>query len=228
MSYSEFIQRKKKLNQLVNIKKEHILFLHAFTGCDTTSAFYNKGKNQFFKIFNSDNKLRAAAETFMIENISEEELNNAGFHCILTLYGAKTAKSLNELRYKRFVTLVSKDKSVQLSSLPPTEDAAKQHIKRVYLQVQQWKNNSKISPEHWGWQKENYLTPIKMTQPAAPNNILKIIFCSCKTGCGTACGCRKSGLHCSPACINCSGTDCDNAPQPEEDEVPNAPYGNEN
>ncbi|GFW52171.1 uncharacterized protein TNCV_2426181 [Trichonephila clavipes] len=32
--------------------KEHILFLHAFTGCDnTTSAFFNKGKIKFAKNF---------------------------------------------------------------------------------------------------------------------------------------------------------------------------------
>jgi hypothetical protein len=29
---------------------------------DTISAFYKKGKNQFVKIFNYDNKLRAVAE----------------------------------------------------------------------------------------------------------------------------------------------------------------------
>ena len=110
------------------------------------------------------------------------------------MYDAKSTKNLNELRYKRFITLASKDKSVQLHSLPPTEDAAKQHIKIVYLQVQQWKNNSLIPPEERGWQEENNLTPLKMTQPAAPENVLKIIFCFCKTGCGSACGCSKNGL----------------------------------
>lgn len=30
--------------------KKHIPFLHAFTGCDTTSAFYNRGKNKFVEI----------------------------------------------------------------------------------------------------------------------------------------------------------------------------------
>lgn len=198
--------------------KNHLFFIHAFTGCDTTSAFYNKGKNTFIKIFNNDNKLRAAAETFMIEEQNEDVFFNEGINCLLTMYGAKTAKNLNELRYKRFITLAAKDKSVQLSSLPPTEDAAKLHMKRVYLQVQQWKHNSLISPEEWGWQKDSYLKPIKMTQPAAPSNVLKIIFCSCKTGCGAACGCRKSGLHCSPACTVCSGGDCNNHQPLEEDE----------
>ncbi|KAF2898924.1 hypothetical protein ILUMI_07252 [Ignelater luminosus] len=118
-----------------NITKNHLFCIHSFTGCDTTSAFYNKRKNNFIRIFNNDQKLRAAAETFMVEEQSEEVHLNESINCILTIYGAKTVKNLNELRYKRFIALASKNKSVQLSSLPPTEDAAKQHIKRVYLQV---------------------------------------------------------------------------------------------
>lgn len=57
-----------------------------------------------------------------------------------------------------------------------------------------------------------------MTKPAAADNIMKIIFCSSKTGCGAACGCRKSGLHCSPACTVCSGNDCANHPPIEENQ----------
>lgn len=143
--YSQVYSTKTMLTKYINIKKEHIFFIHAFTGCDTTSAFYNKGKNSFIKILNDDQNLRDAAETFMVDEQSEEVLFKEGINCILTMYGAKTSKNLNELRYKRFIALASKNKSVQLHSLPPTEDAAKQHIKRVYLQVQQWKNNSVIN-----------------------------------------------------------------------------------
>ena len=96
------------LMKYVTIKKEHLLFIHAFTGCDT-SAFYNKGKNNFIKIFNDNQKLRASAETFMVEEQSDKVLFNEGISCILTIYGAKTAKNLNELRCKRFITLASKD-----------------------------------------------------------------------------------------------------------------------
>lgn len=89
----------------------------------------------------------------MIEDQREEVLFNEGIFSILALYGAKTSKNLNELRHKRFIMLASKTKSVQIASLPPTEDAAQQHMKRVYLQIQYWKNNSQIPPENWGWKK---------------------------------------------------------------------------
>jgi hypothetical protein len=36
-----------------------------FMNITQTSAFYKKGKNQFVKIFNYDNKLRAVAEIFI-------------------------------------------------------------------------------------------------------------------------------------------------------------------
>ncbi|KAF2880348.1 hypothetical protein ILUMI_25823 [Ignelater luminosus] len=97
----------------------------------------------------------------MIEEQNEELLLNEGINCILTIYDAKTVKNLNELRYKRFIALASKNKNVQLNLLPQTEDAVKQHIKRVYLQVQQWKDNALIPPEEWGWQKDNYLNQSK-------------------------------------------------------------------
>ncbi|KAK4877547.1 hypothetical protein RN001_010053 [Aquatica leii] len=106
----------------------------------------------------------------MVEGQSDEVLFNGGISCVLTMYGAKTALHCkNELRYKCFITLASKDK-------------------------------------------------IKITQPAVPKNVLKIIFCSCKIGCGSACGCRKVGFYCSPACILYSGSDCNIHPPLEEDE----------
>ncbi|GFY03960.1 hypothetical protein TNCV_1197391 [Trichonephila clavipes] len=49
-----------------------------------------------------------------------------------------------------------------------------------------------------------------MTQRPAPESLLKIIFCACKTGCGTSCGCRKIGLNCTAACLECNGDSCTN------------------
>lgn len=98
------------LQKCVNIKKEYLFFIHEFTGCDTTCAFYNKSKNSFIKFFNDDQKLRAIANNSMIEEQSEEVL----FNCILTKYGAKIAKNLNELRYKPLMLLASKIEAYNL------------------------------------------------------------------------------------------------------------------
>ena len=50
-------------------------------------------------------------------------------------------------------------------------------------------------PLDWEWEnKDVSLFPIKMTQPPAPDNVVRMLFCSCSRGCGVACGCRKSAF----------------------------------
>lgn len=67
-----------------------------------------------------------------------------------------------------------------------------------------------MSPEGWGWKKGDTLLPVKMTQEAAPAEMLNMIFCNCKIGCKKSCSCRKSGLSCSVACAHCQTGNCSN------------------
>lgn len=55
-------------------------------------------------------------------------------------------------------------------------------------------HSSLIPSEKWAWHKRNYIYPITMMQPVAPNNVLKITCSSCKWWCQAACGCRKSSF----------------------------------
>lgn len=58
-------------------------------------------------------------------------------------------------------------KGLQPELLPPTEDSARQHSLRVYLQVVQWKTlmSTRIDPTDWGWRVEgNNLHPIMTIQ----------------------------------------------------------------
>ncbi|GFY64053.1 uncharacterized protein TNIN_144801 [Trichonephila inaurata madagascariensis] len=106
----------------------------------------------------------------------------------------------------------AKNTSVLLSSLPPTTDAAFEHLKRVYLQIQIWLGND-VDIDNWGWKHfNNMLIPITMNQLPAPDHLLQILFCNCKKGFAAACGCRKSGLYCSVACLQCSENSCSNTP----------------
>ena len=61
--------------------KKHILFLHALTGCDTTSAFYKKGKNKFPKLFESRIDLQNAAFIFTDENADVADVLQSGILC---------------------------------------------------------------------------------------------------------------------------------------------------
>ena len=197
--------------------KEHILFLHAFTGCDTTSAFFNKGKIKFAKNFEKRHDLHESAKVFKNVNEDSNNIFQAGVACILGLYGAPgKIKDLNTLRFNSFIKGTAKKTSVLLSSLPPTADAAFEHLKRVYLQIQIWLGNLDIKNadiKNWGWKYfNNMLIPITINQLPAPDTLLQMLFCNCKKGCEAACGCRKSGLYCSVACLQCSENSCFNTP----------------
>ena len=53
--------------------------------------------------------------------------------------------------------------------------------------------------------------PVTTIEPPAPPNLLKIVRCSCKTGCKTmTCSCPKHGLKSTYSCKECRGVSCVN------------------
>ncbi|KAF2894019.1 hypothetical protein ILUMI_12151 [Ignelater luminosus] len=105
--------------------KQHILFLHSFTGCDTTSAFFQRGKNVFAKNLEKRPDLQNAAAVFKNECKDANDIFNAGVTCALALYAApQKIQDLNTLWYNSFVKATAKNSYVKLPSLSPTADAA--------------------------------------------------------------------------------------------------------
>lgn len=214
-----------------------IAFSHAFTGCDTTSAFFNKGKKKFFDLIEKRSDLQQKAEIFYNSNSDIEAILEAGRYCSIILYGAAKDVQvqkmnnvedlqvfLEQMRYEYFIKATTKNNAVKLSSLVPTVDAINEHVKRCYLQTQVWLGNENIKPTDWGWEKsEGTLRPISMQNTPAPQELLKMIFCNCKKGCGVSCSCRKVGLFCNSTCGECSGQNCQNSgpitDQDEEEEI---------
>lgn len=210
-----------------------IAFSHAFTGCDTVSAFYNKGNKKFFDLIEKRPDIQEKADIFYSTTAKPSEILEAGRYCAILLYASAKDTQQNKLkkikdlkaflehmRYESFIKATTKNSAVKLSSLPPTVDALDEHIKRSYFQIQQWLGNKSIHPTDWGWlSKDGLLHPIKMKKLPAPEELLRMIFCNCKKGCGALCGCRKVGLFCNSTCSGCSGENCNNsAPILEEDE----------
>ena len=118
---------------------------------------------------------------------------------------------LNELKFEIYQTATAKS-SFNLEKLPPTEESAKQHCYRVYLQLQSWLGNQ-LTATDWGWQHHlNGLMPRFTEHELIPESLLKSICCSCETGCNNRCGCRKHGVKCSNLCSNCHGIEnCSNS-----------------
>jgi hypothetical protein len=175
-STNVFIQRSFGPHNLINIKslqeslghlKECILFLHAVSGCDTTSSFCNKGKATTFKLLEKNKKLSEQMKMFLQKDANPENLIALGVEFTLRLYGAaKDVQSVNKLSYLKFNQITARkslNSEMQIASLPPTKHSLNEHFYRVYYQIQEWCGN-KLIPTNWSWMLKNNA----------------LIFCNCK------------------------------------------------
>lgn len=62
-----------------------MLFLHVFTGFDTTSSFYNKEKRKFDKQIDEQEHLQYVVELFKLSNQSAEAIYHTGVKCFISL-----------------------------------------------------------------------------------------------------------------------------------------------
>ena len=109
---------------------------------------------------------------------------------------------------------ISKSSSTfQLQILPPTSAVTKYHSYRAYFTVEEWLGNvAHLNPNEWGWElKDGMLTIILTDRPIAPEQVLFIIYCGCKTVCSKRCKFRKAGFDCTPMCFICTGQTCTNS-----------------
>lgn len=210
----------KELISVLGDLRHQLLFLHAFTGTDTTSRPFGVGKSSALKKLKSCPQLKALAEDFIKEeNLST--LQSAGEKVFVLLYGGTLEESLDELRYRLFCSKVAVGTTaVKVNTLPPTSAAARFHSLRVIYQLNEWldpENTKGLSPTQCGWRIANgRFVPITTDFPAAPADLLKVIRCSCKGSCATKrCSCRKHGLQCSSSCKGCCGVSCSNSPAPD-------------
>ena len=204
-----------------SIVHKNILFLHAFSGCDTVSSFFQYGKRKVLKMIQESKDDWDCLDIFLKTDPDKEELEKVGEKFILKLYGAKTCSSLDEFRYLKYMQRVSR-KSItsadfQLESLPPTSAAAKFHTFRAYHTIQQWLG-TELNPLEWGWeQKGRSLQLIGTDRVPAPKNVMEITSCGCKVACNPkTCKCRKADLLCTAMCTSCAGQTCDNVYQEAE------------
>lgn len=186
--------------------------IHAVSGCDTTSKLHGVGKGATMKKFIESQVLKDLGGVFLKESV-KEDIINAGEQIISFLYGGVPLEGLDVLRYKKFANRVLTSKEViQVHTLPPTTEAATYHSLRTYLQVQTWIEGKELNASDFGWFVANgRLMPIKTKKYPAPQRLLSIIHCKCKTNCETRrCTCKKHGLECNEACGECRGQSCSN------------------
>lgn len=106
-----------------------LIGLHCFTGCDSTSAFYGKGKKKALKLLLSNKEFCATfkrlGEDFEVTADLRAQLEL--FTCML--YGQSNTQSVNIARYNMF-RLANKSEF----GMPPNQDALLEHTKRANYQ----------------------------------------------------------------------------------------------
>ena len=113
----------------------------------------------------------------------------------MLLYGGKDDDSLNTLRYVKYLRQLSTSTTaVDPRRLPPTASAFKFHSMRIYFQVQVWsKLNESVDlvpktvfagTDRLGLEKtQDLLLPVCTDAAVAPEDLLHVVKCSCKTDC---------------------------------------------
>ena len=107
-------------------------FFHAYTGCDTVSAFVGKGKMSAWQTWNV---FQAATEVFTrlsapVSSITDDELSIIE-ECVVIMYDqASETNYFDEARLDLFAC-----NQRQYNVVPPSSAALVQHVKRSVLQA---------------------------------------------------------------------------------------------
>ncbi len=190
----------------------NLLAAHALTGCDTVGASHGIAKGTMLTVLR---KNMYPLDLLGDVNATWSDILQQAFHFTAACYGHPECESLSDLRYKVWCTKLGNGTmaSPKLCSLPPTDAAFEENVKRAHYQTAVWKAASLLSPpdlqpENYGWDKDENtkcLVPVTVPQNVslAPQDILQLIRCSCSSDnpCrSTRCTCKKAGLPCTTFC----------------------------
>ena len=197
-------------------KAMSLLMFHAFTGCDQTSFFLNRGKKTAWNTVKVFTEVVDAFESLSKVPPSEQQLKDQmpiiERFVVLMYDRTSSCESVDDARRGMFT---QKGRSIEL--IPPTSAALFQHAKRAVFQAAYvWGQSLLRSPElpdpaDWGWTKNNsnMWQPLWTTLPEACKSCQELIKCGCKVerGCRGRCKCVKAGVACTSYCA-CHG-DCE-------------------
>uniref|UniRef100_UPI00358F73A3 uncharacterized protein n=1 Tax=Myxine glutinosa TaxID=7769 RepID=UPI00358F73A3 len=148
-----------------------LIGLHCFTGCDSVSSFYGKGKKKAFNLLLKERELCNALKDLGEHFDIQLDLVAALEVFVCKLYGQHSVTTVNEARYNMF-RLARKSEI----TMPPNQDALREHIKRANYQAGIYKRslqpNAEIPvPDGHGWKMESGELVINwMNLPPAPDS----------------------------------------------------------
>ena len=74
----------------------NLLFVHAWSGCDTTSATYGHGKASLLKKVKESEEVRQISLTMSDANVTAQQIGKVGIRLFAITYGGKKEDSLNK------------------------------------------------------------------------------------------------------------------------------------
>ena len=171
---------------------------HAFSGCDTISAFVGNGKRTAWQTWKAFPAVTTAFTVISsaLPSLPEDVFKTLEqFTCIL--YSSHTHNTeVNKLRKEMF-TMGNK----RLESLPPTKEALRQHtLRTAYQSAHVWgqcelAEPSYPSPKKWGWEKNiDSWEPKWSILDELTRSCQELVKCICKKGCSKGCSCKKVSL----------------------------------
>ena len=177
--------------------------LHAFSGCDSTSAFHGIGKVKWLSLVKSHehycDALCLIGESSIVQNVIFDIIEQM----VCTAYGFEKEVNIDDVRYKKCCGKEFPDPT----RLPPTKDELKQHIQRSNYQALVWKNALEIEPDMpdpdgHGWELvDGCLNVHWMDNEPAPNEILELVVCECRRQkCADECQCLQLQIPCTDIC----------------------------
>ena len=129
--------------------------LHAYTGCDSTSSFVRKGKVVPLRLLQQHPQYIPAFTSFGTSSTMRKQHieDIEAFTC--KMYEGKSGiRDIDKLRYVTFLTryspgkkLLTNDRGIDLSLLPPCRSSLMMHIARVNYQCLIWKQAHIQNPE---------------------------------------------------------------------------------
>ena len=75
------------------IVTSYLLFLHAWSGCDTTSTTFGQGKVALMKKLKQSKDVQMIAELMMDRNVTVEQVGEVGVQLFVIVFGGKQSDS---------------------------------------------------------------------------------------------------------------------------------------
>ena len=187
---------------ILGIEKSNALpaFL-SFTGNDTTSTFFGKGKKSAWEAWKSFPEvtnafLYMASHPHTPVTIEWEHFKLLKRFCVVIYDKTSNLEFINDARKEPFC---QRNRTTEM--IPPTQDALLQHCKRVFYQAGIWYTSNipqqelpSLEDYEWNSSKECKWSPVWITHPVASKACAELVKCGCKNsrGCGGRCSCKKA------------------------------------